>query len=96
MEHPENLNCLFFCSVGNYVRGADNHQFTGSLYPARTTLVAVVKQPGHLVFDFVTLLNGGNRIVLGDVVNDLIKIIQRLGKPLQPHNAVLPARLASV
>ena len=95
MENPENLDSPLIDSISNDVGCADNHQFPRPLNPARTSQLAVIQQPGHLTFYLVTLLYRGNRVVFGDVVDDLIEIMQRLGEPLQLHGAGVPACLAS-
>lgn len=91
MKNPEYLDGLSFEAIGYDVWDAGNHQFPRPFCPARSAQMAVVKQHGYLTFDFIALFNGSHRIVLGDKVNDLVEVKQRLREPLQIHGLVFSA-----
>ena len=68
MQYTQNLDPLAFDAVRDNERGSTDDKLAGCFYSARPPHVRVVQQHVHLRFDFLVLINGGKKVVLGDVI----------------------------
>ncbi len=75
VQNSQYLDFIPLDSIGNNIRGADDNQLSGPLYPACPSALMMFKQSADLLLDLIALLDGGNRIVRGDKLNYFFKIM---------------------
>ena len=68
VQYAQNFDALAFDSVRDNERRSTNDKFAGRWYSARPPHGRVVQQHVHLRFDFLILIDGGKKAVLGDVI----------------------------
>lgn len=88
MQNSQYLDFTTFNPVGGEVGSTENNQFPGAFDPTWAAKFVVLKQAGYLLFNFVTLLNGGQRIVGSNKVNYRIKITLRGRQPFDDQDRV--------
>ena len=83
MQQAQQLDAFALEAVHHNERGAADHQLAGALLAPGSTHLRVLQQDLHLLVDAVTLAHGGQRIVLGDVVELGVAVIDRAPQPHQ-------------
>ena len=83
MQQAQQLNAPAFDSVHHNEGRPTNHQFTRALLAAGSPHLGMLQELVDLVLDAVALVDGGQRVVLGDVIELCVSVIERAFQPYQ-------------